>query len=539
MLPMKDSSETSTEKVQRKKRLGWLLFLGVVVLAVVLLCSFLIPSSNSPTDLQGSAPPTPVPGSIQTSSLKFSSNGRAQSIEYFHCSSQVSPEETQSIVLLHGSSFSKKNWKRSGNLERLCEYPNLSVSAMDLPVSARHGELKGMLSAMKDVLHIKLPVVLVTPSASGYCIVDWARSGTIEELPDYVGEWIPIASGSVNSLSDDQLTSMAKLDDFKVFAMNGDGDKGGRTVTATLETSVGAEALELPGGHAFYLDADGSAVEFCNAVANDLGVSKEPSSQPTLAVSNDPSSQPTLAASNDPSSQPAAPSSQPSASAAPTYVPGSIYSGNLAYSSTNGGARSIEYYHCSSEVSPEETQSVVLLHGSSFSKKNWQRSGNLERLCDYPSLSVSAMDLPVSAGHDDLKGMLSAMKDDLHISLPVVLVTPSASGYCVVNWVQKGNVDDLPDYVGEWIPIASGSVNYLSDDQLASMAKLDDFKVFAMNGDRDKGGRKEGAILENSVGAKTLELPGGHAFYIDNANGSPVEFCDAVASDLGVGQNRN
>eukprot|EP00980_Cylindrotheca_fusiformis_P010408 scaffold2315_cov113-Cylindrotheca_fusiformis.AAC.1 len=62
------------------------------------------------------------------------------------------------------------------------------------------------------------------------------------------------------------------------------------------------------------------------------------------------------------------------------------------------------------------------------------------------------------------------------------------------------------------------------------MADLEHFKVFAINGDGDKKGGKVSSTLKDSVGAKTLELEGGHSVYLD----SPVPFSDAVVTDLGV-----
>lgn len=205
-----------------------------------------------------------------------------------------------------------------------------------------------------------------------------------------------------------------------------------------------------------------------------------------------------------------------------------LANGNVEYS-LNGQSRSVAYYHCASQMPQADSQHLVLLHGSSFTKENWKRSGILDTLCEDPFLSVSAVDLPVSAGHEDLMGMLSAMKDSHLIDLPVAMVSPSASGRTITDWVARGNVEDLPNYVHRWIPVACGSVKSLTSDQLAEMAQLQpDFSVFAIYGDRDSGGRSVTNLLMTSVGAKGLELEGGHSVYLN----SPDEFCDAVLDDL-------
>jgi hypothetical protein len=212
---------------------------------------------------------TTTPKLIQTGALEYSVNGESQSVAYYHCAYRMSPEKSKHLVLLHGAKFTKEDWKTSGIMDTFCENPNLSISAMDLSTSAGHDDLMGMLLAMKDSLKINLPVALVTPSASGGTITDWMATGDLADLPNFVQKWIPVACGKVETSTEDQLARMARLVNFEVFAIYGDKDSGGREVTERLEHFVGANTLELKGGHPCYLD---SPEEFCSAVVKDLGV---------------------------------------------------------------------------------------------------------------------------------------------------------------------------------------------------------------------------------------------------------------------------
>ena len=112
-------------------------------------------------------------------------------------------------------------------------------------------------------------------------------------------------------------------------------------------------------------------------------------------------------------------------------------------------ASGISYYYCSTvpnigTAAAISKAGLVLLHGSAFSKENWKSSGILDQFCSHvPDLSVVALDLSVSATHNSLQQVLTALEDDNVISLPIAIVTPSASGFSVVEWVQNGNMDVL------------------------------------------------------------------------------------------------
>jgi hypothetical protein len=187
-----------------------------------------------------------------------------------------------------------------------------------------------------------------------------------------------------------------------------------------------------------------------------------------------------------------------------------------------GTVKNIPYYHCSGSQ-----QHLVLLHGAKFTKEDWKTSGIFDKLCHYPGLSVTALDLPVSAGHQELIELLSAMQNEKHLSVPVALVTPSASGKTVTDWIMTGKVSQLPTYVSKWIPVAAGSVSSATDEQVSSLSKT--LPIFAIYGNRDKMGKKTTERLQSLAGAKTLELEGGHPCYLD----SPAAFVAAVLEDIG------
>jgi hypothetical protein len=183
--------------------------------------------------------------------------------------STTSPPTT-TLVLLHGAAFTKEDWKTSGIFDRFCQsMPDRSVVvALDLPVSAGQDELQNVLAALatlpesssnnKAAATISLPVTLVTPSASGYSMVDWAKTDTsMEIIPRFVNHWIPVASKSVTSLSDDELE---RLQAISILAIYGDQDSSGKQTSELLGAKANARVLELMGRHPVYLDSPGAFV---------------------------------------------------------------------------------------------------------------------------------------------------------------------------------------------------------------------------------------------------------------------------------------
>ena len=206
-----------------------------------------------------------------------------QKIAYYHQSAASSSTSIQqhSLVLLHGSKFTKEDWiqnsssSTSKNIISLFhqQFPySISITAVDLPVKADHNQLVSLLEAMQDKGLISLPVSIVTPSASGFSIVDWIMNDdhdVTNKLPTYIHTWIPVASGSVLRFTNEQLTKIDLLEDFHIFAINGNLDKMGKKVTKKLvkHTSTITKSIELKGGHPVYLD---SPNEFVNAIGFEI-----------------------------------------------------------------------------------------------------------------------------------------------------------------------------------------------------------------------------------------------------------------------------
>ena len=210
-------------------------------------------------------------------------NDDDQKIAYYHQAAASSSTSIQqhSLVLLHGSKFTKEDWiqnsssSTSKNIISMFhkQFPySISITAVDLPVKADHNQLVSLLEAMQDKGLILLPVSIVTPSASGFSIVDWIMNDdhdVTNKLPTYIHTWIPVASGSVLRFTNEQLTKIDLLEDFHIFAINGNLDKMGKKVTKKLvkHTSTITKSIELKGGHPVYLD---SPNEFVNAIGFEI-----------------------------------------------------------------------------------------------------------------------------------------------------------------------------------------------------------------------------------------------------------------------------
>ena len=190
-------------------------------------------------------------------------------VSYYHQPAWSPTEENHHLVLLHGAAFSKEDWKTSGIFREFQKsFPSLTVTALDLPVSASHGTLARLLRSMRDEdLVEQLPVsALVTPSASGYSITSWIREESSEGMSSYLSAWIPVASYSVSQCSSGDLETLrAQWPDVSVLAIYGSEDGKGKSVMESLRDHAGAELLELPGRHPVYLD---SPSDFVVAVGN-------------------------------------------------------------------------------------------------------------------------------------------------------------------------------------------------------------------------------------------------------------------------------
>ena len=142
------------------------------------------------------------------------------------------------------------------------------------------------------------------------------------------------------------------------------------------------------------------------------------------------------------------------------------------------------------------------------------------------------MDLPVSAGHTELTSLLQAMQGEQLISSthPIALVTPSASGRTMIDWMMQGNVEEIPKFVDKWIPVATVGLSKAMDEQVKSLTTVDGLSILAIYGNRDKAGKVVSERLKSLAKAKLVELEGGHPCYID----SPDAFVQTVLEFLGM-----
>jgi len=248
-----------------------------------------------------------------------------------------------------------------------------------------------------------------------------------------------------------------------------------------------------------------------------------PSSAPSIMSVTASTTTPSAAAASSkaPSIPPSSLQPTPPNDATPISEPGTIVEG--ATSQNNIG-----YYHCTSAVA--DPIHIVLLHGASFDKSIWVSTGILEDFCSSGGVSVTALDLPVSAGNEPLRGVLDDLYGDasLQATKPVVLVTPSASGYSMVDWMINGDITQIPEYIQTWIPVAPVSLPSASDEQIT--AAFSSTPVLAIYGDGDTSGGRLSERLGSVVDATVVELVGGHPAYRD----SPVEFVDVILNFIGL-----
>jgi len=227
----------------------------------------------------------------------------------------------------------------------------------------------------------------------------------------------------------------------------------------------------------------------------------------------------------------------------------------------DGGQTEIAYFQQKASNPTPEHHHAILLHGSGVSNDVWKTSGVLDlfrRL--YPSVTVTAVDLPVNADHYQLASLLESMEaSGLVESLPVsALVTPSASGFSVTTWIQSDDDDyyeydddddtihnndnnifnpllwDLPDYVSAWIPVASQSVTDCSDQELERLKNLSHLRVLAIHGDKDTKGKKVSERLFDLTEAQVMELPGEDPVYLK----SPMAFVEAIGEEILLSDGR-
>ena len=217
-------------------------------------------------------------------------------VAYDHCEPRLSPQQqqlrqttsppvVQHLVLLHGSRYTKADWRTSGILGHFCEIPGLAVTTLDLldnissaatTTTTSQQHLLDVLADLAAAGVIALPIAaLVTPSASGRFVLDGVTTTahyqkTTRRLVAAIQRWIPVATNSV--LKDQErsktLLTTPELVSWPILAIHGDQDEAGKRTSALFQEWAGAVVKEVPGRHACYLD---SPVVFVDTVVAFLG----------------------------------------------------------------------------------------------------------------------------------------------------------------------------------------------------------------------------------------------------------------------------
>lgn len=195
--------------------------------------------------------------------------------------------------------------------------------------------------------------------------------------------------------------------------------------------------------------------------------------------------------------------------------------------------KSLEYIHCGPKYATT-TKSMdngnmefILLHGAKFTKEDWATSGILDEICLEGGISAVAVDLSVRADGDGFRDAFRALVDGGILSgKPLTVISPSASGKAIVSLGSKAidDVNVLKDLIKIWIPVASPAVLSVKDDAALKSFSAAGIEILAIHGDKDAMGEKVTKRLEDVVGAKSVELSGGHPVYLD----SPHEFVETV-----------
>jgi pimeloyl-ACP methyl ester carboxylesterase len=202
---------------------------------------------------------------------------------------------------------------------------------------------------------------------------------------------------------------------------------------------------------------------------------------------------------------------------------GVVSSGHVIGGTVNG----VSYDHCAAHTPDRD---IVLLHGAKFTRKDWQTSKIMPLLCAHGYVSVTAIDLPVQADGEALRKVLRGLAFGEGVLQPegnYVLVTPSASGKAIVDWINQGDHEELVETVGLWIPIASPAIASVDKGKLASL-RDQGWPILALYGDKDTRGKEVSEKLANEGGAKVKEFPGPHPFYFD----IPKQFSDFLLNDI-------
>uniref|UniRef100_A0A7S1FV15 AB hydrolase-1 domain-containing protein n=1 Tax=Corethron hystrix TaxID=216773 RepID=A0A7S1FV15_9STRA len=219
---------------------------------------------------------------------------------------------------------------------------------------------------------------------------------------------------------------------------------------------------------------------------------------------------------------------------------------------------------------------ILLLHGMKFHKETWLRWSNedgkygddddrmisdpsmgmLGELCKVVdvaggrriSLGVHAIDLSVRAA--TANRLMAAMRliygEEIGKgSPPMIVVSPSASGAFVVDWITTGGkggeavVPPFGSVVAGWIPVACPAVLSKGADILAATSRTNSTwpPVLAINGSKDKGGQRSTEILaKDYMSGRVVEVHeikgGSHPAYLDDSGNFITAVLDFVKTQV-------
>lgn len=197
----------------------------------------------------------------------------------------------------------------------------------------------------------------------------------------------------------------------------------------------------------------------------------------------------------------------------------------------------LDYIHCGSyfrsdTMDTDNDLEILMLHGAAFKKEDWVTSGILNDFCfkGGKHISVTAIDLSVRVGVEGLEDAFQALVGAGVLSgLPVIIISPSASGKSVVNLASDGYKSDngmsiLQKLLKTWIPVATSAVLSVKEKEVFSVFPNAGIDILAIHGDLDEMGKKVTQTLENYAGAKGVQLHGRHPCYLD----SPTQFVQTI-----------
>ena len=208
------------------------------------------------------------PLKITLGTVTYDDESNNINLPYYHCGPLPTTTDNnpnlKELILLHGASGTKEDWKTSGILDMLCDTNNeddegnLSILALDLSVMADGIQLGLAFDALvsNGMLSGK-PCTFISPSASGKAIVslgEMAATASSSLLTKMIKAWIPVASFAVLSASDTTLFQY-KHANIPILAIHGDQDSGGKRVTERLQSVANAKGVELEGGHRVYMQS--------------------------------------------------------------------------------------------------------------------------------------------------------------------------------------------------------------------------------------------------------------------------------------------